>query len=111
MFGKNKQYLDIFFQFFSENSEPFYCVLSTYSAKTKEELRIKIDNNQTLCHNLTFMQVDRWFKQIQKWESSIANRNLEKSIETWKLLIFFKMHGKIEEFLENNWRTKLFVQS
>ena len=79
----------MFFQFFIENSEPFYCVLSTYSAKTKEELRIKIDNNQTLCHNLTFMQVDRWFKQVQEWESSIANRNHEKSIENMEIIKTF----------------------
>ena len=48
------------------------------------------------------MQVDRWFKQVQEWESSIANRNCEKSIENMEIIKkFLKMHGKTEEFLEN----------
>ena len=48
------------------------------------------------------MQVDRWFKQVQELESSIANRNHEKSIENMEIIKnFLKMHGKTEEFLEN----------
>ena len=49
------------------------------------------------------MQVHRWFKQVQEWGSSIANRNREKSIENMEIIkIFLKCMVKLKNFLKTN---------